>query len=486
MLKQPPQKPALNTSSVNDADLPDAVSTPETAANTASEKKDGWVFSQLSALKLSGTKLSTLKIPAFKKALPKIPTVSKRKAAALLGVLGAGSGFAFTQVAPADVQATVLPDRLVVEAPLRREGDAVAEPFVINPRGMFLTHQIFYRKVEALARIPGGAVPGKAASQSPGKASGTAAATAKPSDGTQSKLKDGKGEGETIAGQPNITPTKAAIPASSTAQQSAQVVAAAPSAPVAVDPAPLGTTIDSILEMRVAVAKDVDAIAFAASGGGGTITDLDGNVLKSLAPETAAYAEIGEGIVVDGETLPTAFWVYPGNGGYVAIGGSWYRGRVLMALRERGLIAVNYVLLGEYLYSVVGTEMSSDWPLESLKAQAVAARSYALTHNIHPASEAYFDLDNTQRFQAYKGIDREASTTQAAVQATAGEFISHEGGIVESLYAASQDIVDDAHKGSGMSQFGAKDLAEQGYDYTAILGHYYPGTALGRIDADTD
>ena len=157
-----------------------------------------------------------------------------------------------------------------------------------------------------------------------------------------------------------------------------------------------------------------------------------------------------------------------------------------MALRERGLIAVNYVLLGDYLYSVVGSEMSPSWSIESLKAQAVAARSYALTHNIHPASDAYFDLDNTPRFQAYNGVGHEANTTQAAVQATAGEFISHDGGIVESLYAASQDIVDEAHDGSGMSQLGAKDLAEQGYSYTDILAHYYPGTALGRIETDAE
>jgi len=364
MLKQPPQKPALNTSSVSDSTVPETVSTPGLSASEAmstepnatsdsATKKRTWrrPFSQLFSLKPS----------AIKKALPKIPAVPKRKVAAMLGVLGAGSGVAFTQVAPADVQSRVLPDRLVVEAPLRRVGDSVAEPFVINTRGMFLTHQIFYRKVEALARIPGGAVtaPGKAASQTAGKSAGTAAVTANPGEGATSKPKDDKSVSAADSSQPSVTPTQAAIPVGA-ASSSAPAVAEAPPTPAVVDPAPLGTTIDSILEMRVAVAKDVDAISFAASGGG-TLTDLDGNVLKSLAPETAAYAEIGEGIVVDGETLPTAFWVYPENGGYVAIGGSWYRGRVLMALRERGLIAVNYVLLGEYLYSVVGSEMSPDW-----------------------------------------------------------------------------------------------------------------------------
>ena len=62
------------------------------------------------------------------------------------------------------------------------------------------------------------------------------------------------------------------------------------------------------------------------------------------------------------------------------------------------------------------------WPLEALKAQAVAARSYALTHHVRHANRAY-DLDNTQRYQAYLGIAKETNTTQAAVAATTGEFI---------------------------------------------------------------
>ena len=41
-------------------------------------------------------------------------------------------------------------------------------------------------------------------------------------------------------------------------------------------------------------------------------------------------------------------------------------------------------------------------------------------------------------------------------------------------------------KAGGMSQLGARDLADQGYSYTEILGHYYPGTALGRIETDPE
>lgn len=402
-----------------------------------------------------------------KKLAQRLSSLPNGKLALGLGLLGASSGLAFTQVVPGSLQATILPAGARAAQPLRQAGDPAAQA-VLGSRGLFLTNEIFYRKIEAIAQVP------RSQTSDIAQASGAIA----PAAGSASSTAD--------LGATAKDPSKTDAAAKAAKEvQAEQVVAAAPPAPQAAAPVFAGTTIDSVLEMRVSLARDVDAIALATSSGG-TLTDLDGNLLKTLSPETSVLAEIGNGIVVEGETLPTAFWVYPEDGGYVAVGDSWYRGRMLVALRERGLIAVNYVLLGDYLYSVVGTEMSPNWSIESLKAQAVAARSYALTHNIRPASEEYFDLDNTQRFQAYKGIDREADTTQAAVQSTAGEFISHEGGIVESLYAASQDIVDDAHKGSGMSQLGARDLAEQGYGYAEILSHYYPGTALGRIETDPE
>ncbi len=467
MLKQPSLKQALNTlfakSSATVSDEPI-----QAADQTAKQKVDETTTKIQTPAELSHTDKEVDSADADsqsdKKLGKRLARLPKRKIAIGLGLLGASTGLAFTQVSPESLQAAaaILPERPEPVLPLRQANDPAVES-VLGARGLFLTNEIFNRKIEAIAQVP-------RTQTTPITSATTASGTAQP-NATASKP-ESKQDSKTNTG------TKATAK-----KQAEQVMAAAPPAPKAAPAVFAGTTIDSVLEMRVAVAKDVSAIAFAASNGG-TVTDLDGNLLKTLSAETSSLAEIGNGIVVDGETLPTAFWVYPEDGGYVAVGSSWYRGRVLVALRERGLIAVNYVLLGDYLYSVVGSEMSPGWAIESLKAQAVAARSYALTHNIHPASESYFDLDNTQRFQAYKGIDREADTTQAAVQSTAGEFISHEGGIVESLYAASQAIVDDAHKGSGMSQLGARDLADQGYSYTEILGHYYPGTALGRIETD--
>lgn len=257
-------------------------------------------------------------------------------------------------------------------------------------------------------------------------------------------------------------------------------------APQASQPAPAvpkpidANVIDNALEMRVAIARNVDTLAVGTSTAGWLI-NTDGSQHCEIAPQSSLRAfPTPQGIALEGCQLGTAVWLEADAGGYTFVRDSWYRGRVLLINNGGQLLAVNFVLLGDYLASVVGSEMYHHWPLEAFKAQAVAARSYALTHHVRPASD-YFDLDNTQRFQAYKGIAMETAGTQQAVLETAGEFISYQGGIVESLYAASDQIVQEAHGGKGMSQHGAKDFALQGFRYDQILGAYYPGTGLARL-----
>ena len=95
--------------------------------------------------------------------------------------------------------------------------------------------------------------------------------------------------------------------------------------------------------------------------------------------------------------------------------------------------------------------MHPNAPLEALKAQAIAARSYALVHRVRPAS-AWYNLGANERWQVYKGLHREYNTTHQAVNQTAGQILSYQGGIVESLYAASDEIVVKAHGGVGMRE----------------------------------
>ncbi len=73
----------------------------------------------------------------------------------------------------------------------------------------------------------------------------------------------------------------------------------------------------------------------------------------------------------------------------------------------------------------------------------------------------------------------------ASHSSTAGVILSYQGGIVESLYAATQQIVDEAHGhlGASMSQTGAQELAQQGLRFNEILGRYYQGASLARLQA---
>lgn len=235
------------------------------------------------------------------------------------------------------------------------------------------------------------------------------------------------------------------------------------------------------VELGVEIAKDANILAIATSTSGELVDDA-GKVLKAIPAGEALYAQpTAQGIELNDWQVPPAVWIKPKQGGYVFTGEHWYRGRVRLIREGNTLLAVNYVKLEEYLYSVVGCEMPSYWPLEALKAQAIAARSYALVQYIRPASP-FYQLGSTEAWQVYKGLDGETSSTHQAVDQTWGQFLSYKGGLVESLYASTDEIVMDAHKGRGMSQTGAFKLASRGYDHRSILGAYYPGTKLAKVE----
>jgi peptidoglycan hydrolase-like amidase len=96
----------------------------------------------------------------------------------------------------------------------------------------------------------------------------------------------------------------------------------------------------------------------------------------------------------------------------------------------------------------------------------------------------HYHLSNGERHQAYKEIVTEYNTIHQAVSETAGEILSSQGGVIESLYGATQAIVDKAHKGVGMSQTGAYAYANQGYDYRQILAVYYPRAAIALLESN--
>jgi stage II sporulation protein D len=106
--------------------------------------------------------------------------------------------------------------------------------------------------------------------------------------------------------------------------------------------------------------------------------------------------------------------------------GSAFRGRARVQQAEGDLFLVNALPLEAYLASTVGTEMTPTWNLEALKAQAIAARSYALYRQTHPR-HALYDLERTTEDQAYSGLRGETSRTWEAIRATVGLHLTDQG-----------------------------------------------------------
>ena len=157
------------------------------------------------------------------------------------------------------------------------------------------------------------------------------------------------------------------------------------------------------------------------------------DVFGTTYPLAAGEVALGPKLRVTVNGVPTDL-----NGPAVFLPGSAaleldrpYRGEIEVSVAGQRLNAVNHVGLEQYLAGVVPHEMPSSWPAEALKAQAVAARSYALSRRVRGKA---FDLYADVRSQVYGGLAAEHPRASAAVQATAGKVLLWEGRPIDALY----------------------------------------------------
>lgn len=188
--------------------------------------------------------------------------------------------------------------------------------------------------------------------------------------------------------------------------------------------------------LRVAIERNVNQVKVGSSTTA-LIKDSTGRTLGQLPGMSAFYAQpIPGGVALD-KWQSGLFWIEPTGKGFVYIGDRWFRGRILVVPTEKGLTAVNWVDDQEYLYSVIGGEMDASWPQEALKAQAIAARTYALYEREKQRNNPVYDLgDSPDRWQIYKGVSSESPATYAAVDSTAGQVLTYKNQIILSVFHA--------------------------------------------------
>ena len=187
---------------------------------------------------------------------------------------------------------------------------------------------------------------------------------------------------------------------------------------------PVGSA-QAAVELRVAIKNEVKSVKVGSSTKA-VVRNGAGRKLGEIYGMDAFYAKSKGSDVALGSWRSGQLWIEPSGEGYVWIGDRWYRGSTHIIRNHGGLSAVNYVDLKDYLYSVVGGEMNRNWHLEALKAQAVAARSYAL-YKRSKSSNPLFDLDTTTATQVYQGLQSESRSTHRAVNATAEQVMTYNG-----------------------------------------------------------
>ena len=143
------------------------------------------------------------------------------------------------------------------------------------------------------------------------------------------------------------------------------------------------------------------------------------------------------------------------NGMYIAESerDNLYAGDLTVTRNEDGgLRPVLSIRIEDYLCGVVAYEMSDSWPLEALKAQAVAARTYAMQRKWN-AGDRDYDLVDTTADQVYKGLDSDYKNVQQAVEDTEGVVGTYNGGFATCYYTASNGgtvaLPSDVWSGSG-------------------------------------
>lgn len=261
--------------------------------------------------------------------------------------------------------------------------------------------------------------------------------------------------------------------------------------------------------IKIGLYTSVNNIYIGTSKGGVVADAQSGRVIMQLSP-MKAYRLYKNGnnfsVSVDGKSYNlgsnTILIKSDGIDGFLYAKKKWYRGHFLVYNTGSGLTLINDVDMESYIQGVVPSEMPSKWNPEALKAQAIAARSYAIA-NMGKRAKYGFDLKDTPEDQCYRGASAETTKTNQVVSATRGQVLVYGNKVIPAYYHASsgghtlpsgqvwnKDLpflrpvvaydnnVPKSGHGIGMSQYGANYLANYGYNAYQILGYFYQNVRL--------
>lgn len=177
--------------------------------------------------------------------------------------------------------------------------------------------------------------------------------------------------------------------------------------------------------IRVALLKGVESVTIDGLG----LLFTDGSYPLDLAPPLKVTRN-REGVSVNGKQVTQLIVSAPQR---VVVNGKGYRGLLEVTTQDKGLLVVDELGLEDYLVGLINCEISSAWPIEAIKAQAVIARTYALYQKAARKGAPYH-LESSTMDQVYDGSDGEDSRALRGVKETAGEVLTYDGRVIQAFY----------------------------------------------------
>ena len=193
--------------------------------------------------------------------------------------------------------------------------------------------------------------------------------------------------------------------------------------------------------IRVGLATGQEAAVFLAKGeyvvrDGATELGLE----KLSANATLTVTKRGGQFLLNGKPVSAKILVVKRADSRASIpifyNGEAYRGDFRLIMQNGAITVINNVTLDDYVSGVIGAEMGADWPMEALRAQAVAARTFAL-YSLGRHEKEGFDVCPNTHCQVYGGIAAESKTVLAAVSSTRGEVMTYNDKPIYSAFHAS-------------------------------------------------
>lgn len=181
--------------------------------------------------------------------------------------------------------------------------------------------------------------------------------------------------------------------------------------------------------IRVAVLKGVESVRL--GGDGLAVSDEHDRQLDVTGPVTIKKGRYGITLngIIAGRLRASASNI-------VLVNGKGYRSAVDIIPDEKGLLVVNDLPLEDYVAGIINSEISSQWSMEAVKAQAVVARTYAVFQR-EARKNCGYQLESTVQDQVYDGSDGEDSRAVRGVRETAGEVLTYNGKVIQAFFHSS-------------------------------------------------